>query len=130
VIPPAPDRACQLAAALELRFAQDAELARKLNDAHERLQHANARLWCELHPHGMTAVYGEHPAAVDAAVAENRSEVLGAPDPLQAKPARTVADPPSPLRPPARRRAAPPRRSRHRRRSAATSSTTWSRGMV
>ena len=81
---PAPDRARQLAAALELRFAQDAELARKLNDAHERLQHANDRLWCGLHPDGMAAVYGEHPAAVDAAVAENRSEVLSAPDPLQA----------------------------------------------
>jgi hypothetical protein len=58
-------------------------LARRLNDAHERLQRANDRLWWRLHPDDMAAIYGEHPAAVDAAFAENRSEVLGAPDPLQ-----------------------------------------------
>ena len=29
-------------------------------------------------------MYGEHPAAVEIAFAENRSEVLGAPDPLAA----------------------------------------------
>ena len=37
-----------------------------------------------LHPDGLAAVYGEHPAAVNIAFAENRSEVLGAPDPLAA----------------------------------------------
>jgi hypothetical protein len=47
---PVPDRARQLAAELKLRFAHDAELARELNDAHERLQRANDRLWSGLHP--------------------------------------------------------------------------------
>ncbi len=81
---PIPNRARQLAAELEQRFAQDAGLARKLNDAHQRLQRANARPWSGLHPDGIATVYGEHPAAVDATVAENRSEILRAPDPLQA----------------------------------------------
>ena len=45
---------------------------------------ANDRLWWGLHPDGLAAVYGEHPAVVDMAFAENRSEVLGAPDPLAA----------------------------------------------
>ncbi len=81
---PVPDRACQLAAELEQRFAHDAELARNLNDAHQRLHRANARLWSGLHPDGMAAVYGEHPAAVEVAFAENRSEVLSASDLLQA----------------------------------------------
>ena len=35
-------------------------------------------------PDGLAAVYEEHPVAVDVAFAENRSEVLGAPDPLTA----------------------------------------------
>lgn len=59
-------------------------MARKLNDAHQSLQRANDRLWCGLHPDGIAAVYDEHPAAVNVAFAENRSDVLGAPDPLQA----------------------------------------------
>jgi hypothetical protein len=81
---PAPERACQLAGELELRFARDAELARRLNDAHERLRRANDRLWWGLHPDGMATLYGEHPAAVEVAFAEHRSEALCAPDPLQA----------------------------------------------
>jgi hypothetical protein len=78
------DRARQLARELELRFAHDAELAWKLNDAHDRLQRANDRLWCGIHPDGIAAVYGEPPSARNAAFAENSSEVLGAPDQLQA----------------------------------------------
>jgi len=79
-----PDRARQLAHDLELRFAQDAELARRLNDAHDRLQRANDRLWCGIHPDGIGAVYGERPTEGNAAFGENRSEVLGAPDQRQA----------------------------------------------
>jgi hypothetical protein len=81
---PIPARARQLAAELEQRFARDAELARKLNEAHRRLQGANDRLWWGLHPDGIAVVYEQHPVAVDVAFAENRSEVLGARDPLQA----------------------------------------------
>ena len=69
---------------LELRFARDAELASRLNDAHERLRRANDRLWWGLHPDGMATLYGEHPAAVEVAFAKHRSEALCPPDPLQA----------------------------------------------
>jgi hypothetical protein len=79
-----PDRARTLAAALALRFAQDAQLATRLNDAHQRLQRANERLWSGLHPDGIAAVYDEQPTAIDVASAQNRSKVLGAPNPLQA----------------------------------------------
>ena len=79
-----PDRALTLAAELRLRFAQDTQLATRLNDAHQRLQRANQRLWWGVHPDGMAAVYGEHPAAVEAGVRENQSQALGARDPLQA----------------------------------------------
>jgi hypothetical protein len=78
-----PDRAQRLAAELELRFADDARIATQLNDAHQRLRRANDRLWWGLHPDGMAAVYGEHPAAVEVAFARNRSEILGAPDPIR-----------------------------------------------
>ncbi len=80
---PALDPARQLARELELQFAQDAELARRLNDAHERLKRANDQLRWGFHADGMAALYGEHPAAVDFAFVENRSEVIREPDPLQ-----------------------------------------------
>ena len=73
-----------LAAQLERRFGEDAELAGRLRDAQERLQSANERLWRGLHRDGIAAVYGEHAAVVDLARAENRSEVLGASDLLAA----------------------------------------------
>jgi hypothetical protein len=79
-----PHRARTLAAELALRFAQDAQLATRLNEAHQRLQRANERLWRGVHPDGMAAVYGEHPAAVEAAVRGNQSQALGARDPRQA----------------------------------------------
>jgi hypothetical protein len=79
----AADRARQLARELELRFAQDTKLACKLNDAHDRSNRANDRLWRRMHPNGIAAVYGERPTAGSAAFAKNRSEALGAPDPLQ-----------------------------------------------
>lgn len=81
---PVPDRARTLAAQLDALFAQDAALARRLNTAQQRLQAANDQLWWGLHPDGLAAVYGEHPAAIDVAFAEHRSEVLGAADPLAA----------------------------------------------
>jgi hypothetical protein len=40
-----PEQARGLAAALEVRFARDAELATELADAQRRLQRANDRLW-------------------------------------------------------------------------------------
>jgi hypothetical protein len=79
-----PDRARQLAAELERRFARDAELATQLNDAQRRLRDANDRLWSGLHPDGIATIYGEHPAAVEAAAAHNRAQVLDAPNPLRA----------------------------------------------
>lgn len=78
-----PDRARQLAVRLNLRFGDDARLAAELNEAQLRLLRANNRLWSGLHPDGMAIVYAEHPAAVDAASAHNRSETLGTPDPLR-----------------------------------------------
>jgi hypothetical protein len=78
------ESARELAIQLARRLAQDAELAQLLCDAQQRLAQANDRLWWGLHPDGLAAVYGEHPAAIDVAFAENRSEVLGAPDPLAA----------------------------------------------
>jgi hypothetical protein len=79
-----PNRVRQLARELELRLAQHSELARKLNDAHDRLERANDRLWRGMHPDGVAVVYGERHAAGNVAFATNRSEVLGASDPLQA----------------------------------------------
>jgi hypothetical protein len=58
---PTPNRARQLAGELERRFAQDADLASKLNDAHERRRRGNDRLWSGLHPDGMATIYNEHP---------------------------------------------------------------------
>lgn len=79
-----PDLARTLAGRLDALFTHDATLARRLNDAQRRLQNANDRLWWGAHPDGLAAVYGEHPAAVDVAFAEHRSEVLGAADRLAA----------------------------------------------
>jgi hypothetical protein len=78
------DRARDLAAELALRFAQDAQLATQLNDAHQRLRRANDRLSWGAHPDVIVAVYDEDPAAVEVVFGENRSEVLGALDTLQA----------------------------------------------
>ena len=79
-----PERARQLAAELERQFARDAELATQLNETQGRLRDANDRLWSGLHPDGIATIYGEHPAAVDAATAHNRSQVIDAPDPVRA----------------------------------------------
>ena len=79
-----PKRARRLGAELEQRFARDAQLATQLNDAQQRLRDANDRLWSGLHPDGVATLYGEHPRAIGAAAAYNRSRILDAPDPLRA----------------------------------------------
>jgi phenylpyruvate tautomerase PptA (4-oxalocrotonate tautomerase family) len=81
---PITEAARELAALLVQSFSEDAELAKRLAAAQERLMRANDRLWCGLHPDGLATVYGEDRSAVDVAFAENRSEVLGAGDPLAA----------------------------------------------
>ena len=73
---PGPAVARTLAGRLDALFAQDAALVRQLNQAQQRLQAANDRLWWGLHPDGLAAVYGEHPAAVDVAFAEHRIRQL------------------------------------------------------
>jgi len=77
-----PGHARHLAAELAHRFGRDAELATDLNNAGQRLRRANDQLWRGIHPDGMAAIYGEDPAAVNAAFTHNRSELLDAPDPL------------------------------------------------
>jgi hypothetical protein len=79
-----PERARQLAAELERRFALDAELATELADAQRRLRDANDRLWSGLHPDGIAAIYGEHSAVVEVATARSSSELLDSPDLLRA----------------------------------------------
>lgn len=81
VIPP---DARELAAELDRRFAQDAQLAKRQADAEQRLTWANDQLWCGLHPDGLAAIYGEDHAAVAVAFAGSRSEALGSHDPLTA----------------------------------------------
>lgn len=84
-VPPA---ARELAAQIGRLFDDDAELARRLNDAQDRLRRANERLWWGIHPDGLAAIYGEQwpadSARTDVAFAESRSEVLAAADPLRA----------------------------------------------
>jgi hypothetical protein len=74
----------ELAAQLARRFGRDGELAKRLADAQRRLERADDRPWWGLHPDGLAAVYGEHAGVVDMTLAEHRSGVLGAPDPLAA----------------------------------------------
>jgi hypothetical protein len=77
-----PCRARRLAAQLELKLTADAALATALNDAHGRLRRANDRLWQGLHPDGVALLYGDCLPAVDASIAQNRSEILTAAEPL------------------------------------------------
>ena len=77
---PASNRARRLAGELELRFAQGGKLVREVNNAHHSVQRANDRLRWRLQPAGVTAVCGERPTAVDAALTHNRSDTSGATD--------------------------------------------------
>ncbi len=79
-----PEAARQLAGRLAEAFGQDRRLAEQQNDAQQRLARVNEELWWGLHPDGLATVYGEEPVVIDQAFAQNRSEVLGAPDPLAA----------------------------------------------
>ncbi|MHB1571293.1 MAG: HU family DNA-binding protein [Solirubrobacteraceae bacterium] len=56
-----PRRARAIASKLSRAFTEDSELAKRLNDAQQRLQAANDRLRSGLHPDGFAALYGEHP---------------------------------------------------------------------
>ena len=70
-----PAAARQLALQLQDAFAQDQQLARQLNDAQQRLQSANARLWSGLHPDALALLYDDtHAIGIDAPGAI-RSEV-------------------------------------------------------
>ena len=110
-----PEAARALAAQLERQFGRDAELARRLADAQRRLARGNDRLWWGLHPDGLAAVYEEHPAPVDVAFAANRSEVLGAANPLAAIQDAHRRIHSAFIRLPDRRRGAPSARRRGRR---------------
>ena len=77
----------QLAAELQRLFTRDTDLAHKLNDAHRRLPDANNRLWSGLHPDGLRALDGDHPAPEAAqleATLGSRSQVLDSPNVLDA----------------------------------------------
>lgn len=52
-----PARARELAARLAALFLSDSRLAERLNDAQDRLRHANDRLWSGLHPDALGLVY-------------------------------------------------------------------------
>lgn len=78
------DEARALPTQLERQFSRDAELAKRLANTRRRLERANDRPWKGRHPDGLAHVYCEHPAVVDTAFAETRSEALGADDPLAA----------------------------------------------
>ena len=76
-----------IAAKISLAFDRDQELAVALNEAQQRLQAANEKLWRGLHPDGLAAVYGHLPqfemVQLEASL-DNGSEVLSSPDPLGA----------------------------------------------
>ncbi len=77
----------QIAAQLSDAFERDQQLAVALNEAQQRLQAANEKLWRGLHPDGLAAVYGHLPqfetVQLEASL-DNGSEVLSSPDPLGA----------------------------------------------
>ena len=79
------DRARRLAAELERLFAGDAESAKRLNDAHQRLTAANEQLWTGPHPKRLTAGCGDHPEfetiQLEAAL-NSRFEILESADAL------------------------------------------------
>ena len=77
----------QIAAKVSRAFDRDRQLAIALNEAQQRLQAANEKLWRGLHPDGLAAVYGHLPqfetVQLEASL-DNSSEVLSSPDPLGA----------------------------------------------
>jgi hypothetical protein len=77
----------RIAAQIADAFDRDQQLAVALNEAQQRLQAANERLWRGLHPDGLAAVYGHLPqfetVQLEASL-DSGSEVLSSPDPLGA----------------------------------------------
>jgi len=63
-----PARARELAARLAALFARDAGIAKRLNEAQHRLQHANDRLWSGLAPDAFGLIY-------DAAAPAGQSQI-------------------------------------------------------
>jgi hypothetical protein len=84
---PVSGRSRRLATELQRLFAQDAELAEQLNDAHRRLLNANDQPWSRLHPDGLRVRHADHPA-FEASQLETtrrgRSQALACPDVLGA----------------------------------------------
>jgi len=76
-----------IAAKVSRAFDRDQQLAVALNEAQQRLQAANDRLWRDCTPDGLAAVYGDLPqfetVQLEASL-DNRSEVLSSSDPLGA----------------------------------------------
>ncbi len=70
-----PATARKLAVQLQEAFAQDQQFARQLNDAQQRLQTANARLWSGLHPNALALLYDDTHAVGIGAPGAIRSEV-------------------------------------------------------
>lgn len=54
-----PARARELAVRLSALFHSDSRLAERLNDAQDRLRHANDELWSGLHPDALGLVYDD-----------------------------------------------------------------------
>ena len=79
-----PAQARELAVRLAEAFTSDQRLCDRLNYAQRRLRRANDELWWGLYPDDLAGDYEDEPAVLDQAFANNRSEVLGAPDPLTA----------------------------------------------
>ena len=77
----------QIAAKVSRAFDRDQQLAVALNEAQQRLQAANEKLWRGLHPDGLAAVYGHLPqfetVQLEASL-DSGSEVLSSADPLGA----------------------------------------------
>jgi hypothetical protein len=76
-----------IAAQLADAFDRDQQFAVALNEAQQRLQTANEKLWKGLHPDGLAAVYGHLPqfdAVQLEASLDYGSEVLSSSDPLGA----------------------------------------------
>ena len=70
-----PATARKLARQLQDAFAKDQQLARRLNDAQERLLTANARLWSGLHPDALALLYDDTHGVGIGAPGAIRSEV-------------------------------------------------------
>lgn len=77
----------EIAAKVSRAFDRDQQFAVALNEAQQRLQAANGKLWTGLHPEGLTAVYGHLPqfetVQLEASL-DSGSEVVSSPDPLGA----------------------------------------------